>query len=38
MEFMSFEKDADIMYTTVKEDLGPLLEATHFFINMLAPL
>lgn len=31
-----FEIDADIIYTTVKEDLEPLLEATRFFVKMLA--
>lgn len=33
-----FEIDADIIYTTVKEDLVPLLKATRFFVNMLASL
>lgn len=31
-----FEIDADIIYTTVKEDLLPLLQATRFFIEKLS--
>ncbi|MDO5430047.1 DUF86 domain-containing protein [Parabacteroides sp.] len=31
-----FEIEADIIYTTVKEDLAPLLQATRFFIEILS--
>lgn len=31
-----FEIDADIIFSTVKENLDPLLEATSFFINVVS--
>lgn len=31
-----FEIDADIIYTVIKEDLYPLLQATRFFIETLS--
>lgn len=31
-----FEIDADVIYETVKNDLGPLLDATRFFLEEVA--
>ena len=31
-----FEIDADVIYETVKNDLGPLLDATRFFLGEVA--